>query len=750
MSLHRRLRATALSCALIAGTAWAQQAPSFPWLDARLPAEQRAVALVDAMTLDEQISLLGSIHASSLYDYRDKLPPGYDTSKLKPRPEGAVGSAGFVPAIKRLGFPALQESDASLGVSNFGFMRVGDEATATPSLLSLASSFDKTTAHAQGVLVGSEAHAKGMNVQLAGGVNLARDPRNGRNFEYPGEDPLLAGIIAGAQIAGVQSRHVVSTVKHYALNGMETGRTEQDARIEEGALRESDLLAFRIAIEEGRPGAVMCAYNKVNGVYACENPFLLNRVLKGEWGFDGWVMSDWGAVHSLEASVLAGLDQQSPQGDDTDWFGGLKAAVESGSIPRERMRDMALRIVRPMIATGTLDDPARPGTPIDAQADGLQAQKLAEAGMVLLKNEGVLPLAAGIRSIAIVGGNADRGVLAGGGSSEVSPFGGRFRDPRGATGIMAMLAPGYGNSSPMKALQALRPDVTIRYDDGSDPARAAALAAKSDVVLVFAVKPEIESLDSPDLSLPYAQDALIDAVAGANPDTVVVLETGNPVAMPWLGKVKSVLEAWYPGQRGGEAIAAVLDGRVSPSGRLPITFPASVEQLPRPTIPGFDPKNRLPFNMGGKPEPFAVDYVEGSDVGYRWFLKTGQKPLFPFGHGLTYTRFAYDGPGKPHAKDGLAVAFSLKNTGARPGTEVAQLYVAPPGRTFRLAGWVKQELQAGERRAVVIEADPRILASWAGEKGWQRAAGEYRWFVGPSAGEGKLSGTVRLASRSGP
>lgn len=337
-----------------------------PWLDRGLPTEQRAQALVDAMTLDEQLSLLSSIHASSLYEYRDKLPPGYDTSKLKPKPAGAVGSAGYVPAVARLGFPALQESDASLGVSNFGFMRVNDEATATPSLLSLASTFDKDAAFSQGRLVGSEAHAKGMNVQLAGGVNLARDPRNGRNFEYPGEDPLLAGSMAGAQIAGIQSRHVVSTVKHYLLNGMETGRTEQDARIDEGALRESDLLAFQIAIEEGKPGSVMCAYNKVNGIYSCENPFLLHQVLKDEWGFDGWVMSDWGAVHSLETSVLSGLDQQSPQGDDTDWFGGMKAALERGSIPRARVRDMALRIVRQMIAKGTLDDPAKPGAPIDA------------------------------------------------------------------------------------------------------------------------------------------------------------------------------------------------------------------------------------------------------------------------------------------------------------------------------------------------------------------------------------------------
>ncbi len=747
MSL-RRLPVLALSLALAAASVQAQPQAA-PWRDARLPAEQRAEALVDAMTLDEQIGLLGSLHASSLLDIADQLPPGFDKTKLKPKPPGAVGSAGFVPAIARLGWPALQESDASLGVSNFGFLRPGDEATATPSLLSLASAFDRDLAYAQGQLIGAEAHAKGFNVQLAGGVNLARDPRNGRNFEYPGEDPLLAGTLAGAQIAGIQSRHVVSTVKHYVLNGMETGRTAQDARIDEGALRESDLLAFQIAIEEGRPGAVMCAYNKVNGVYSCEHPFLLGQVLKGEWRFPGWVMSDWGAVHSLEASVAAGLDQQSPQGDDTDWFAGLRQAVDDGRIARARVRDMALRIVRPVIANGALDDPALPGGAIDVQAHAEQAQALAEAGMVLLKNAGVLPLAAGAKSIAMVGGNADRGVLAGGGSSEVSPYGGRFRDTRGATGLAALLAPGYGNSSPLKALQALRPGTRIDYDDGSDPARAAALAARADVVVVVAVKPEIESLDSPDLGLPYGQDALIDAVAAANPRTVVVLETGNPVAMPWLDKVAAVLEAWYPGQRGGEAIAAMLDGRVSPSGRLPITFPASVAQLPRPAIPGFDPDNRLPFDMGGKPKPFAVDYTEGSDVGYRWFLKTGARPLFPFGYGLTYTTFAYEGLRRPAGGDALEVAFALANTGARAGTEVAQLYVAPPGRSYRLAGWAKVALQPGERREVTVRADPRVLASWAGTHGWQRQAGTYRWFVGKSAGEAQLSGTVSLKRKAG-
>ncbi len=741
---HSAIFLISLACCPLA---WATE--SEPRKSAPLPPGQRAASLVDKMTIDEQLHLLSSATGSSLLDLGDKLPPEFDRSKLKPKPEGAIGSAGFVAAIPRLGIPALQESDASLGVGNFSFLRPGDEATALPSLLSQASTFDRELAGAGGRLIGEEAHAKGFNVQLAGGVNLARDPRNGRNFEYPGEDPLLSGTIAGAQIAGIQSRNVVSTVKHYALNGMETGRTVHDARIDEGALRESDLLAFQIAIEEGSQGSVMCAYNKVNGIYACENPFLLNQVLKKEWGFAGWVMSDWGALHSLEGSVLAGMDQQSPQGEYPDYFAGLKDALAKGTIGADRIRDMAHRILTALYAAGAMDNPARPGGTIDIEGHAAIAEALAASGIVLLKNDGTLPIATTAARIAIIGGNADRGVLSGGGSSQVVPYGGRFRDERGATGLAALLSPSYGKSSPLKALQSLRPGARIVYDDGSDAKRAATVAAEADVVLVFAVKHEVESLDSPDLSLPYGQDALIARVAAANPRTVVVLETGNPVAMPWLDAVAGVLQAWYPGQRGGEAIAAVLDGKRAPSGRLPITFPASVEQLPRPLIPGFDPKNRLPFDLGGKPEPFDLVYNEGSDIGYRWYEKNAAKPLFPFGHGLTYTTFEYARPRKPRTKDGLSVEFKLKNTGTRAGTEVAQLYVAPPGRTHRLVGWAKVELRPGESRKVMITADPRLLASYNDEHGWGRAAGTYTYYVGRAAGVPEFNGSVELSAKAG-
>ncbi len=720
-----------------------------PWADAALSPDERARLAVEAMTLDEQISLMRIQIGFGLLSLGVPLPDSVPANMRKYTPEGALGSAGYIPATPRLGLPAVQMTDASLGVGNLGgFLRRGDEATALPSSLALAASFDTDLAREAGRMVGAEAHAKGFNVQLAGGVNLAREPRNGRNFEYAGEDPLLSGLIIGETIAGIQDRHVVSTIKHYALNSQETGRFVHDARIEEGALRESDLLAFEIANARGRPGSVMCAYNRINGVYACENAFLLKEVLKGEWAYPGWVMSDWGAVHSLKAALDAGLDQEAPQ--DDPYFDGLKAAVEAGEIPRERIAEAARRILRGFFAVGAVDHPAAPGGVVDQAANAAIAEEVALKGMVLLKNEGgLLPLAASARRIVVVGGFADRGVLAGGGgSSQVMPYGGSFRDARGREGIGALLAPVYGLSSPLKALQALRSDADIQFDDGSDPARAAELARTADVAIVFATRPEEEGLDAETMALPFGQDELIAAVAGANPRTVAVLETGNPTAMPWLDKVGAVLQAWYPGQRGGEAIAKLLTGAVSPSGRLPMTFPASVAQLPRPEIPGFDPEQRTPLGLGKPVEPFAFDMTEGSDVGYRWFERTGARPMFAFGHGLTYTSFRY-ADARFEGGRSLTAKVTLTNTGHRAGTEVAQLYAAPPGRTHRLVGWARVDLQPGESRAVMIHADPRLLASWDSQaNGWRQADGAYSVFIGRSAGGPESRAEVRLEART--
>ncbi|MBL8553533.1 MAG: glycoside hydrolase family 3 C-terminal domain-containing protein [Phenylobacterium sp.] len=682
--------------------------------------DARAEALLDQMTLDEQIGLLS----------------GHMPSVLKPRPEGIQRSAGWVPGLRRLGIPDLFETDASLGVSAAG--RRDDQATALPSGLALASSWSPELAEEAGAMIAGEARAKGFNCLLAGGVNLTREPRNGRNFEYLGEDPLLAGVLCGASIRGIQARHIVSTIKHFALNSQETGRMVMSAHLDEAAFRESDLLAFQIAIEAGQPGSVMCAYNRVDGTYASENAWLLTDVLRGDWGYKGWVMSDWGAVHSAAPAANAGLDQQSGREFDVQPFfvGPLKDAVVAGEVPTARIREMAHRYLRSMLACGVFEHPVSNGTP-DLAAGAAVTRRAAEAGVVLLKNDGLLPLE-GVRRIAVIGGKADIGVMSGGGSSQVVPQGStRFDPPPGAPRWTAGVI--YQPDPPLEAIRARAANVQVAFDDGADPARAAKLAAESDVAIVFAVEWATEAVDTT-LVLPDGQDALIAAVAAANRRTVVALETGNPVFMPWLGDVGAVVEAWYPGSEGGKAIAAVLFGDVNPAGRLPITFPASTEALAHKALPGGD----LPIvNDRGDTPPFDVDYVEGADVGYRWYARTGARPLFPFGFGLSYTTFRYANL----AMDGLAASFDVTNAGARTGIEVAQLYLTgAPGRDGqRLLGWARVALEPGETRRVTVDANPRLLADWSLEaRAFVIAGGEYRVAVGPDAATRVLEGATTL------
>jgi beta-glucosidase len=695
-------------------------------MDLKATPDARAEALVRAMTLDEKLAVVRG---------------DFGLPHAKGRDKGAIGSAGYVPGVPRLGFPDLQESDASLGVANPFNIRKGDGATPLPSGLATASTWDPELAFAGGAMIGHEARAKGFNVLLAGGVNLARDPRNGRNFEYLGEDPLLAGQLAGQAIRGVQSNGVVSTIKHFVLNDQETGRMVLDARMDPAALRETDLLAFEIAIETGRPGAVMCAYNRVNGAYACDNAALLDGVLKGDWGYSGWVMSDWGAVHSVQAAVH-GLDQESgSQLDGAPWFGApLKTAIEQGQIPASRLDDMVRRIARSMIAAGAFDAPIRPGGPIDYAADAIVAERVEDEGLVLLKNDGVLPLPNRLGKILVVGGHADVGVLSGAGSSQVIPPGGGALTIKmsGVEGdpMAAFRKAVFDPSSPLAAIRSKAPQASVDYDDGADPLKASAKARGADVVLVFATQWMIEGSDAPNLSLPDHQDALISALATANPRTVVVLETGDPVLMPWLSLTPAVIEAWYPGARGGQAIADVLFGDVNPSGRLPITFPAREADAPRPTTPGAG----LPAKT-----PFAVSYGEGADLGYRWVQKAGLKPLFPFGFGLSYTRFSYSNL-RVSGGAALKVSFTVTNTGSKPGLETPQVYAAPPGGVRRLVAWRKLALQPGERQDVVLTAAPRSLARFETDAhGWRLLDGAYVVSVGASSQDLAMTATAVLA-----
>ena len=715
-----------------------------PWMDTSLSADERARRLEAVLTTDERFGLLHGIMALPLYP-GDKLP------------EGALPSAGYFAPIDRLGVPGLFETDASLGVTNPGGMRVGDTATALPSGLALAAAWNPELAREAGGAIGDEAAKKGFNVLLAGGVNLTRDPRCGRNFEYLGEDPLLAGVLAGESVRGIQEQGVISTLKHFVLNDQETGRHVINAVIDDGALRESDLLAFQIAIERGRPGAIMSAYNKINGQYACVNDALLNGVLKGDWDYPGWVMTDWGGLTSLEAAN-AGVDQQSGQQlDHAVWFDGpLREAAERGEVADARISDMARRILRSMFEVGLFDRAPPVGEPIDHAAHLKIAAVAAEQSIVLLKNDrGLLPLSPSVPRILVVGGQADAGVLSGAGSSQVTTGRGHAAVLRvgGEGGMAAWANEVYHPSSPLKAIRAQAPEAEVQFVTGRYPSEAATLAPDFDVVIVFATQWMSEGFDAADLSLPNGQDTLITAVAKANPNVVVVLETGGPVLMPWLAEVGAVLEAWYPGAAGGQAIAGVLFGQVNPSGRLPMTFPADLDQLPRPTIPGFG--GRWPGPAGplvdlSTAPGFESPHPEGSDVGYRWFARHGHTPLFPFGFGLSYTRFAY-GALEVTGGETLSVCFDVTNVGERAGADIAQAYLthrngAPKSR---LLGWSRAWLEPGETRRVTVTSDRRLLADFDVEtRSWRIEGGLYQVAVGPSSAASSLSGEAAVESGS--
>ncbi|AHY58761.1 beta-glucosidase [Stenotrophomonas rhizophila] len=693
-----------------------------PWMDTSLNADARARLIVAKMTDDEKFQMLHSYFGL-----------GKDGGPL---PEGAVGSAGFVPGVARLGIPSQQSADAGVGVTNPGGIRKGDHATAMPSGPSTASSWNPEIAFAGGATMGREAWQQRFNILLAGSVNLQRDPRNGRNFEYAGEDPLLAGRLVGESIRGVQSQHVVSTMKHFALNDMETSRNFHSAEIGEQAMRESDLLAFEIALDIGKPGSVMCSYNRINGIYGCEHDYLMNQVLKQEWKFPGFVMSDWGGVHSGSKAALAGLDQQSAGEvfDKAVYFDEpLRLAVNGGVVPRARLDDMVSRILRAMFANGNFDLPPQ-HQPIDDAAGFAAAQRTVEEGSVLLRNaNNVLPLGPEVKRIVIIGGHADKGVIGGGGSSMV---GWTAKGTNAVPGVLPTTWPGpviFHPSSPLEALRAERPDASIEYVDGRNVAAAARAAAAADVAIVFATQWSAESVDLPHMKLPDNQDALIAGVAKANPKTVVVLETNGPVELPWLQQVPAVLQAWYPGIRGGEGIAALLTGKVNPSGRLPVTWPVDASQLPRPEV------NGLGFNPKHKPDD-TIDYdIEGANVGYKWFAAKGLTPQFAFGHGLSYTSFTYENLSAISMGQRLVATVDIRNTGKVAGADVAQLYLKMPegsATPIRLIGFQKVTLQPGESRRIRIEAEPKTLASFdTADKQWKIAEGRYELQLSRSANE---------------
>jgi beta-glucosidase len=714
----------------------AQNPKSHPWSNPSLSPDERASMVVKEMTIDEKITLLHGTGMAGL-------------SLMSPLAVHSNGGAGYVPGIPRLGIPAIQMSDAAYGVRSSG--ENGRYSTALPADVAGAASWDLEAGYEYGALIGRELRAQGYNMTLGGGTNLTREPRNGRTFEYLGEDPVLAGKMVGAVMKGLQAQHVIGDIKHYALNDQESGRNAVNVNIDRRAARESDLLAFEIGLQESDVAAVMCSYNRVNGDYACENKYLLTDLLKKDWNFKGFVLSDWGGTHSIEKASAAGLDHEQPgeifYGDD------FKKAVESGKVPATELDDHVQRILRSMFATGVVDDPPQKSV-VDVVGGFEVAQRIAEQSTVLLKNANAqLPLdATKIHSIAVIGPHADVGMISGGGSAQVDPPGGN-----------AIMPPGKGNThwqdhiwfptSPLKSIHAKAPGANVQFDSGADPAAAAALAKSADVAIIFAHEWESEGMDLDSLSLPDNQDELIAKVAAANPHTVVVLETGTAVTMPWADQVSGILEAWFAGSRGAEAVANILFGDVNPSAKLPMTFPRSEADLPHPTVVK-PPKITTDADRqgwkriaGGLPA-FQVTYDEGVKVGYKWYDAENKPVLFPFGFGLSYTTYSYSNlkvtPGKnPH------VTFTVTNTGNRAGAEVAEVYASLPAAAAeppkRLVGWSKLKLNAGESKEVSVDVEAKYLSIFNVEKdAWQLIPGDYGFMVGGSSQSLPLKASVSL------
>ena len=737
------LRGWMLVAAAGAFAAASAEPAAMPWLDPAKPAEQRAAAAVAAMTLDEKLTLVFSY---SEPEALDKVPEDVVPAAVKAEVHAKMipASAGYLPGIPRLEIPGQWFTDASIGI------HIDKGRTALPSSMATAASFDPSVAESGGKMVASEARLTGFNILLAGGVNLAREPRNGRNFEYVGEDPLLAGEMGGAAIRGIQSMHIVSTLKHFAINNQETHRKTVNATISTEAMRQSELLAFELALEKGNPASVMCSYNLINGFWGCENDYLLNRTLKRDWKYKGYVMSDWGGVHSTVDAANNGLDQFTGYpccGMVGAYFAPkyFKPALASGQIAMARLDDMVTRILTGVYASGAYDDPPVVGA-IDFAKDFQVSQNAAEQSFVLLKNEGnPLPLK-NARAIAVIGGHADKGVMTGGGSANVMAVGGNA-----VPGLEPVNWPGpvmFMPSSPLTELKQELPGAAISYDDGADIARAVEAAKKADVAIVFVTKFNTEAIDGV-LELDGNQDQLVAAVAKANPNTIVVSQSGGAFLMPWIGEVKAVLHAFYPGAAGGKAIARVLAGKVNPSGHLPISFPAGNDQLAHPVIAGID----LPDSMAADAK-YATDitYDEGAAIGYKWYDVKGTKPLFAFGHGLSYTQFATSD--LKVALDGktLTVSFVVKNTGKVAGKAVPQVYVAPADYKSagweapkRLVGFFKVALKPGEKRIISLTAAPRLLATYlTAANSWQIKEGTYRIMLGQASDSLVQTVDVRL------
>ena len=653
--------------------------------------DARARQIVAQMTLDEKIAEL----------------------------HGTQNKTNFrvVVGIPRLHIPDLLICNGPAGVGPAGPGHSGP-ATALPAPISLAATWDTNAAAGYGQLAGSETALLGNMLLEAPDINIARTPHNGRTFESFGEDPFLTGRLSVAEILGIQSCGIIANVKHYAANNQESDRFKINEIIDDRTLRELYLPAFEASVKEGHVASVMSAYNKINGTYCTENGFIQNQVLKNEWGFDGFILSDYGAVHSSVPCATNGLDLEMPGGIYFD--GPLQRAVQSGEVPESLLDDKLVRRFRTMMHFGLWDkQPARGEIPA---SHANVALKLGAEGVVLLKNSGgLLPLQTNaIHSIALIGPYAGKAMTGGGGSSYVTPF--MTVDP--ADGIQSVVGK----------------NVNVQVDSGKDIDQAVALAKTADTVVLMLGDRQSEGKDHP-ITLSGNQDALAAAVFAANPKTIVVLKTGGPVLMPWVDSAPAIVEAWYPGEEDGAVVAAILYGRINPSGKLPITFPKSGTDLPQQSVeqyPGVDG---------------VVRYSEGLLVGYRWYDAKNIEPLFPFGHGLSYTTFGYKDlkVSRPTHDGKVTVKFTVTNTGKVAGAEVAQLYLSLPSTSGvsqpprALKAFSRVALAPGKSAHVTLTLNARSLSYWdVAAHDWKIAPGQYTISIGSSSRDLRLSDTFEM------
>jgi beta-glucosidase len=717
---------------VVAAQAQALDCTTVPWMDTSKTADQRARALLDASTLEQKMRWLNEQAANN--PTQTTFPAGGGLTATYPVQ---------VPCT-----PVIQYTDGPAALSG-----AGPGITAFPGQTALSATWDLALAREKGRAHGAEAFGKHRNVVLGPGIASGRDPRSGRTSEYLGEDPILAGLMAAAHIRGIQDNPAVeSVIKHYVANEQEIDRNRSSSNVDPRTLREIYTLPFEIAIKEGDPGGVMCAFNQVNHVYSCENAQILTQILRDEIGFAGWVVTDFGAIHSLDstpASLAAGLDQELNR--PRFWSPALlHAALAAGKITEAQIDRAAFRVVRAHIANGLFDTPLpdAPAAVVTTPEHQALARRIAEEGAVLLKNDGILPLASPGQTIAVIGPTASNTPTNGISAASVCAY------TRPAVPCVPV-APLDGISA-----RAAQDGSTVVFDNGSDLASAAATARNADVALVFGYYLEGEFNDRPNLALDGNGDALIATVAAANPNTVVVLQTGGPVLMPWLDRVKGVIEVWYAGEQMGNAIAALLWGDVNPSGKLTHTFPKAEADLPTAGSPRQYPgvfADGSTTRPPGSTEIRQVDYLEGLQVRYRWYDARNIEPLFPFGHGLSYTTFAYSHlhvtPVRAQADKPIHVRFRVTNTGTRAGTEVAQVYVSLPSALGepprRLVGWARVTLEPGQHENVTVTIDPASsahpLSYWdTGTGQWTTAPGRYGIAVGASSRDLRLADYVQL------